>query len=774
MTKNISLGAFVIGLAVIAWMGLGFITTNLLAFGITFIIAIVFAIGFMELNKFQQATNSLIAALESQSQEMSEQSSFDQWLGKIDASLRHSVELRIESGQTALPAPVLTPYLVGLLVMLGLLGTFVGMVDTLQGAVIALQGNSELQAIREGLATPIEGLGLAFGTSVAGISGSAMLGLISTLSRKDRLLATRVLDSKIHTIFRPFSQANSRDELMKALQAQALALPDVAETLNNLASQIENMSSAVNQQLVDNQQELNKTTSATFETLAANVQQSLESTLSQSTAVIAENVSENIQPIMQRAMDAWCEESTSSQQKMQSIAEEQLGVLTTKLSENADTIQGKLATAYDAQQQHQQGLLDELKQHFKDQSQSLLEQIETSQAQQYAQLQQKEIDRNDVLMASFKTAGENLSEHSNRISESVSEKSETAISQMQQLLEQSEKLVVERVNGEKALIESQKASIESINTNVSNQLQALNEAEQKRVSSIVDTLSEQFSKLHGSEQARIESLTQTIEEQLNTLHSAEQSRISAINETLESKLTALHNAEQERGLAREESIAQLETMAKNQLQELGKALEEPMLRLIDSASVAPKAAAEVIEQLRNEISKNIEKDNDLLAERQQSLESLQQLSQSLNQSIETQQQSVNDMAESSGQALSNIADRFESHVTGEVEKLSTVVDQFSTSAVEMASLGEMFNLGVGLFGDSNQAMMDQLALIQAAMETSSTRSDEQLEYYVAQAREIIDHSMLVQQELMQQLKQITQAEISQADVDQQADEEALA
>jgi biopolymer transport protein ExbB/TolQ len=64
--------------------------------------------------------------------------------------------------------------------MLGLLGTFVGMVDTFQGAVFALEGSTELQAIREGLAAPINGLSLAFGTSFAGVAASAMLGLSST------------------------------------------------------------------------------------------------------------------------------------------------------------------------------------------------------------------------------------------------------------------------------------------------------------------------------------------------------------------------------------------------------------------------------------------------------------------------------------------------------------------------------------------------------------------------------------------------------------------
>ena len=69
---------------------------------------------------------------------------------------RSSVEPVVKVCPLALPAPVLTPYLVGLLVMLGLLGTFVGMVETLQGAVIALEGTTELQAIRAGLAAPIK------------------------------------------------------------------------------------------------------------------------------------------------------------------------------------------------------------------------------------------------------------------------------------------------------------------------------------------------------------------------------------------------------------------------------------------------------------------------------------------------------------------------------------------------------------------------------------------------------------------------------------------
>src|SRR3546814_4133357 len=66
--------------------------------------------------------------------------------------------------------PVLTPYLVGLLVLLGMLGTFLGMVATLRGTGLALESSTDLAAIRASLAAPVQGLGFAFGTSVAGVA----------------------------------------------------------------------------------------------------------------------------------------------------------------------------------------------------------------------------------------------------------------------------------------------------------------------------------------------------------------------------------------------------------------------------------------------------------------------------------------------------------------------------------------------------------------------------------------------------------------------------
>src|SRR5690606_6056491 len=161
------------------------------------------------------------------------------WLAGLDPTLRGAVRQRIASGQAPLPAPALTPYLVGLLVLLGMLGTLLGMLLTLRGTGMALQSASDLQAVRDSLAAPVEGLGVAFGTSIAGVAASAMLGLLSALCRRERAVAVRDLDAAIATSLRPHSSAHQRDEAMRLMQRQAEAMPTLVERLDSMMAALE-------------------------------------------------------------------------------------------------------------------------------------------------------------------------------------------------------------------------------------------------------------------------------------------------------------------------------------------------------------------------------------------------------------------------------------------------------------------------------------------------------------------------------------------------------
>ncbi|OCJ13975.1 flagellar motor protein MotA [Rhizobium sp. AC44/96] len=77
-------------------------------------------------------------------------------------------------------------YLIGLLVFLGLLGTFWGLIGTIGSISNVIQsldagtnGSSDvLAALKEGLSTPLSGMGQAFSSSLLGLSGSLILGFL--------------------------------------------------------------------------------------------------------------------------------------------------------------------------------------------------------------------------------------------------------------------------------------------------------------------------------------------------------------------------------------------------------------------------------------------------------------------------------------------------------------------------------------------------------------------------------------------------------------------
>ena len=85
--------------------------------------------------------------------------------------------------------------------------------------------------------------------------------------------------------------------------------------------------------------------------------------------------------------------------------------------------------------------------------------------------------------------------------------------------------------------------------------------------------------------------------------------------------------------------------------------------------------------------------------------------------------------------------------------------RIAAGAIEVASLGDTFGAAVQRFGESNEQLVARLHAIEAALDQSLTRSDEQLAYYVAQAREVIDLSVLSQKQIIGELQQLAEAQV---------------
>jgi hypothetical protein len=543
MNRTLHYAAFVLGLAALCWVGAGFIGANPLALTVTLLIGAFYLMGALELMRFHQATSTLTRALAGLSQAPS---SLGSWLATLHPSLQNAVRRRIEGERVGLPGPALTPYLAGLLVLLGMLGTFLGMVVTLNSTGTALVSATDLPAIRASLAAPVKGLGLAFGTSLAGVAASAMLGLVSALCRRDRMQAAQLLDTRIATVLRPFSLTHQREESFKLLQRQAEAMPALVDRLQAMMATMEGQSQASNERLVANQERFHDKAEAAYAGLADAVGRSLDESLVQS----ARAAGATLLPVVETTMAG--------------------------IAREASTLHDRIAHGMERQL--------------------------------------------DGIAAGL---------------EALSRDSRSALGQFAMTLEQRSAALVEGLSG-----------------------------------------------------------------RLDQAHAALQDRM------------ALHDQE----------------------------------RLA--------AAAELAAESRQKLSESMARDNAMLDERKRVLENLQTLLASLNQASVEQRAAIDSLVAGSADLLDRVGKRFAQKAEAEATRMGEVAAQLTGSAVEVASLGEAFGFGVQLFSQSNDKLAAHLQRVESALGKSIARSDEQLDYYVAQAREVIDLSILSQRQIVEELQQL--------------------
>ena len=609
MTRVLHHAAFVTGLAAVGWTGAGYIGSNPLALAMIGIIAAFYLMGALELHRFDRATSTLSRAL---TELRDPPATLGQWLEPVHPSLRNAVRLRIEGERIALPGPAMTPYLAGLLVLLGMLGTFLGMVVTLDGTGAALDSATDLQSVRASLAAPVKGLGLAFGTSVAGIAASAMLGLMSALCRRARLQAAQSLDATIATTLHAFSLAHRRDESLRLLQLQAQGMPDLVERMDAMMVRMERQSEALNDRLVASQEGFRRAAEAGYARLAASVDASLKHSLTESARIAGAT----IQPVVEATMAGITRETASLHHAI------------------ADTVQRQL---------------------------------------------------------------EGVSQRFDAATTGVADTWTTALAQHQR-------------TGDELLAGLRRAHVD---------LQAaLASRDEQRLAAWTQALASSASSLQQEWQ---QAGAQTLAQQQQICRTLEQTA--------------------------RDITSQAEAHARSTLAELA--------RLAQAASEAPRAAADVVAELRHQLSESMARDNAVLEERSRIMETLRTLLDALNQASAEQRATIDGLVASSSAWLEQAGTRFTEQVDAESRRMAEVAAQVTGSAVEVASLGEAFGFAVQLFSESNDKLTAQLQRIESALSRSIARSDEQLAYYVAQAREVIDLSIMSQKQIVEDLQQFS-------------------
>jgi hypothetical protein len=823
MNRNLSLFAFALGLLAVAWVAVGYIGGSGIALTVSCIIAVVYLAGALEMRRFDANTTALAKALNAIPDDLGH---LGEWLQEVPAALKNAVRLRIEGERVALPSPGITPYLVGLLVLLGMLGTFLGMVVTLNGAVLALESTTDLHTIRSALAAPVKGLGVAFGTSVAGVATSAMLGLISALCRRDRLQVGQLLDSKIASVLRDFSLTHQRQETFKALQAQSQALPDLVEKLDAMMRQMAEQSRQLGDQLLAGQQNFHAEAKVLYTDLAQSVDQSLKTSLKDSATVAAES----IQPVVTATMASIANETHNLHDKLFGTVERQLDGITGQFAQTVTTVSDtwKQALSHhaqttDAQHRQQQTALTAYADTFEQRATALLSAVENTQTKLQADAAQQQSALAETTSASQQQLAATLAsqfdgvtarldqavtqvgstwqtalrQHTNT-SDALNQQMNTTLSAFADTFSQRSQALLDSVDGTHAAIktelaashaafaETTQAQQSALTRQVATQLDGI----AQRFDGAVQTVSDTWTSALTKHEQASDRLTQTLEQTQTSLAetfaqrtaalladmratqatwqtdwaSGEQTRQAHFTEALTTMAGQLEAQWQQAGqatLAQQKQITQTlgdtarDLVAANQHQAETTIAE--VTRLMQTAAEAPKAAAEVISQLRHELSASMARDNSLLEERSRIMETLGALLDAINHASTEQRSAIDALVASSANLLERVGSQFAAKVENEAGKLVNIGAGIAGGALEVASLGEAFGHAVKLFAESNDKMMAALQRIEGGLAKSLTRSDEQLAYYVAQAREIIDLSIMSQKKMVDDLQRVTTA-----------------
>lgn len=132
-------------------------------------------------------------------------------------------------------------YMIGLLVFLGLLGTFWGLIETvtsvggvIDGLSVGSDSGSLFDALKQGLAAPLSGMGISFSSSLFGLAGSLILGFLDLQSSQAQNRFYTDLEDWLATTVRRYGD----EPADAATPASAVELRDVLERLRTTLAEI--------------------------------------------------------------------------------------------------------------------------------------------------------------------------------------------------------------------------------------------------------------------------------------------------------------------------------------------------------------------------------------------------------------------------------------------------------------------------------------------------------------------------------------------------------
>lgn len=691
-TRVAIVGVGITGLLLILRTSAYYAQVDDLALGITVVMASVLLVGVLELwwlashhARLQRELQSLPAIPEEAD------------IQRLTPPLQALIRARLDRVALPVQAPVFAPYMVGLLVMLGLLGTFLGLFETLRGAAAALTTSADVEALRSGLRQPMQGLMRSFGTSAAGVAASAMLGLAAVFCRRSAAQVSNALHALVSGPLAKYSQAQRQLVALERLSTQGQAWPETARSFAEVSAKLDSLQT----RWAESHDRAATVTAEEIKSAGFALLREIERTLTEVHAISDRN-----EQALSGLSDRWEQAHQTAATSLANAVEHTLQRLASTLEEGVTTAAARtseqLSPLLQENARQTAATTAGYLQQVQEQSEALLQRLDSRQAEQ----QQQEDNRLAQLQAQLAAAVQAVAELTEETAAREQERGKTASELVQRVkhdLEQAMEILNSRQEA----------------------LAGLEEAQQQRMSELMTQLEQVTGMVH---------------------------------ETISGQSQAVERL----AVAATERLAEGQTQAQEQLQSFFAGIEQAAQGQAEQMAVHQKEWLDLTTKAGKELLKV---ENKLMARHETLVQKSTIQGQALLDRLTDVQKALAEQQVVQTAALAEVLEKQFATLQEKVEQSANIVAE-STALIqgggaELVTVAETFGAAVEQQRLAGQQWLESLGSVERLVtEAGEAAAADVLGQHLARTHEVFDRQLQFQQALIEQLRGATKAEAS--------------
>jgi len=764
-----------VGLSIVLRAGALYGRTDRLAFGLVALIGVALCLGVAELVMRVRRAAELAREVSRLPSAPTE--------SEVDATspeLRAVLRARIAGVPAAAGSPPIASYLLGLLVMIGLLGTFLGLFESLRGAREALGSSGDVTALRAALGAPMQGLARAFGTSAAGVSASAMLGLALVIVRRHEATVASDVARYCAGPLSSLTVARRTLDALEAIARQGSSLPAASEAITRGA----NAMSDVAREVAGSLERTSLSIAGELQGVARAVREDLGGASEATARAVANAVTPRLESAVTRVIESAAKEASATIARLDTASEARIAREATHARELREGIDRAVEKIADAHRVEGENLRESIARETKNV-------VDTVIAGRDLMIE-AETERSRAIAGAMTNTTRALADRLDATVETIAAKLQESVASTAQAIDaqrsaaaEADVVRAERLDGVIASIETRIAEAAVVSTERT-----------EAILTRLDTVTTRFDETLAGATTRLDAtlagtaarLASTLGETATHLRDTLGEAALKLDETLGSSAkkidttfgaTATQLAEYVEKLAaiRQELRAdddlradRLIAQTEERLDQLAKTVSESlatsMERVVASAQAAPEAAARVIDDAAARLKAQSEADAERDALLLEMVEKFDALAKAIDARAAEHHERVAGLEEKLQLTYAQTAESWSEKLVEHQKAIEEAASQTNTfvreaaealqrGGADLTSMSELFGTSVDRYRDASEKWLTGLSVLRAAAERAAQAdAQDMLAAYLEQTREVFDSTLQFQRQLFNELRRI--------------------